>query len=491
MKKIKTDFLIVGSGFGAAAPALRLCKEGHKVLMIEKGKYIKGKEDFKQTQDPKYIQQYVKGLSGENINFTYAEGLGGGSGFYEMVSLRAPSMTFNQKMADGQALWPQSLDRKALDPWYDISEAMLNVSQVPIEKVPKSGVAFSMLMNNLGYSCDRARYAVVNCMGSGFCITGCVFGAKQSLHYNYIPQAQEHGLNIMSDVEAEEVLKLSGASIYNYAVNCVQDGAKIRIYAKSLILAAGTVGTAKLLLRSKKNLANISKQLGKNICFNGGVKVAGILPDDFIEGDMFSGMSHPGMISYQFLKQRGITVSSAKPLPIYLTGTNQFNIKGESRDKFWGSSNVKMMEKCRRKMIVLYALGYSPQTAEINIDGKGRIKPNLELTAALRRYYSDTKDLLHSIFERNNCKVLEDQSFDSDWKERGDIKFSTAHMTGSCRMGESIETGVVDMAGEVFNYPGMYITDGSTIPSSLAVNTSLTILANAERISDTIVRKYS
>ena len=32
-------------------------------------------------------------------------------------------------------------------------------------------------------------------------------------------------------------------------------------------------------------------------------------------------------------------------------------------------------------------------------------------------------------------------------------------------------------------YPGLYITDGSAIPSSLAVNTSLTILANAERIA--------
>jgi cholesterol oxidase len=49
---------------------------------------------------------------------------------------------------------------------------------------------------------------------------------------------------------------------------------------------------------------------------------------------------------------------------------------------------------------------------------------------------------------------------------------------------------VVDAAGEAFDYPGLYVTDGSVIPSSLAVNTSLTILANAERIAAGIARRY-
>jgi len=47
--------------------------------------------------------------------------------------------------------------------------------------------------------------------------------------------------------------------------------------------------------------------------------------------------------------------------------------------------------------------------------------------------------------------------------------------------------GVTRATGEVFDYPGMYVTDGSAIPSSLAVNTSLTILANAERIATGIL----
>jgi cholesterol oxidase len=49
---------------------------------------------------------------------------------------------------------------------------------------------------------------------------------------------------------------------------------------------------------------------------------------------------------------------------------------------------------------------------------------------------------------------------------------------------------VTDANGEVFDHPGLYVSDGAAIPSSLAVNTSLTILANAERVAAGILRRY-
>jgi len=58
-------------------------------------------------------------------------------------------------------------------------------------------------------------------------------------------------------------------------------------------------------------------------------------------------------------------------------------------------------------------------------------------------------------------------------------------------MGDSPRHGVVDSLGEVFNYPGLYATDDSAIPSSLAVNPYLTILANAERIGSFLSEWYS
>ena len=60
---------------------------------------------------------------------------------------------------------------------------------------------------------------------------------------------------------------------------------------------------------------------------------------------------------------------------------------------------------------------------------------------------------------------------------------TTAHVLGGCKMGNSIEDGVVNSQHQVFNYPGLYVCDGSVIPVNLGVNPSLTITALAERFS--------
>ena len=55
MKTISTDLLVIGSGFGGAAPALRFAKARLKTTVIEKGPDINPYTSFRQTQDPKYI----------------------------------------------------------------------------------------------------------------------------------------------------------------------------------------------------------------------------------------------------------------------------------------------------------------------------------------------------------------------------------------------------------------------------------------------------
>jgi cholesterol oxidase len=57
---------------------------------------------------------------------------------------------------------------------------------------------------------------------------------------------------------------------------------------------------------------------------------------------------------------------------------------------------------------------------------------------------------------------------------------TTAHILGGCPMGQTIESGVIDEQCKVFGYDGLYVVDGSAIPSNLGVNPSLTITALAE-----------
>jgi cholesterol oxidase len=54
-------------------------------------------------------------------------------------------------------------------------------------------------------------------------------------------------------------------------------------------------------------------------------------------------------------------------------------------------------------------------------------------------------------------------------------------------MAENKAKAMINPQGEVFGYPGMYITDGTAVPSSTGVNVGLTILANSERITHGLI----
>jgi choline dehydrogenase-like flavoprotein len=506
MKTLKTEVLIVGSGFGAAPPAFHFCERGYDVLLIEKGENINPGKDFRQSMDPRYLLKYIKSLKGEGVQLTFAEGLGGGSGFYEMVSFRAPSLVFDLRDDNGKKLWPSGLTRQNLDHYYNRAEKKLNVHQIDKDCIPKNGIVFCKLMKNLGYSVDRVNYSVKDCRGAGYCVAGCKFGSKQNIITTYLNKADQLGLKKLTNIQATRIIPLYTNGYdpaktnriqdvpYRYEVTAYSDILEeyITILTKILILAAGTVGTAVLLLNSKKYLGNVSTHIGRNINVNGSVKTLGILPEGFIEGDMFTGMSHPGVVSFEFLKSRGITISTSKPLVVDAVSTAHFRVEGDTREpSWWGAAHVDTMKKYRKRAFVLYALGLTTSCAELRKNGGNNYKPYLKIDDKFREYYNSTTELLHSIFRGNGASIVNLDFINGEGNEHEDIYISTAHMTGSCRMADTICEGVVSADGGMFNRAGIYITDGAVIPTSLAVNPYLTILANSERITDEITGMYT
>jgi len=63
----------------------------------------------------------------------------------------------------------------------------------------------------------------------------------------------------------------------------------------------------------------------------------------------------------------------------------------------------------------------------------------------------------------------------------------TPHPLGGCGMGETQLDGVVNHAGEVFNYRNLYVIDGAIVPEALGVNPSRTIAALAERAAEILI----
>jgi choline dehydrogenase-like flavoprotein len=491
MEPVLTDVLIVGSGFGAAPPALRLAEAGLRVTVLEKGPHIDAPRDFRQTQDPSYYWKYFHNVQGPNIGMTFIEAFGGASGFYEMVSLRAPAIAFRQCDSRGRPLWPTGLSRAVLDPYYDVAERMLNVHQIPVRDVPKTGLVFSKMMKTLGCTCDRAGYAIRGCLGSGFCVSGCIYGAKQSLHFNYLPRALQAGAQFLTGIEARQIRPLPHTPHpdgrlppYRYEVRGqeTETGENVRFQARVLVLGGGTLGTAKLLLSSRRWLPGLSDSVGSRIAFNGGVKAVGLLGPTWPDGDMFTGRSHPGVISYEFLESHGVTVQAAKPLPLQTLAAARITHPEGGTTAHWGEAHLRLMKSYRRRMIVIVALGLTPPTARLSLSGS-TVRLDLEITDELREYHRRTSDLLHSLYRRNGCEPLTVDFVDSSGVPREDVHFDTSHQVGSCAMADDPTHGALDESGEAFYLPGLYVSDGAAIPGSIAVSTSLTILANAERIT--------
>jgi len=67
----------------------------------------------------------------------------------------------------------------------------------------------------------------------------------------------------------------------------------------------------------------------------------------------------------------------------------------------------------------------------------------------------------------------------------------TVHPLGGCHLSETPERGVVSLDGQVHNYPGLYVADGSVIPSSIGFHPVMTISAIAERLAESVVSSFA
>jgi choline dehydrogenase-like flavoprotein len=72
-----------------------------------------------------------------------------------------------------------------------------------------------------------------------------------------------------------------------------------------------------------------------------------------------------------------------------------------------------------------------------------------------------------------------------------DFDLSAYHPLGTARMGRDPRSSVVGPDNQVHDTPGLYVSDGSVVPSSPAVNPQVTIMALATRAADKIAQAVS
>lgn len=523
----RVDVCIVGSGFGGSIAAWRLAElyratgRDPSIVVLERGGR-KGHRDFRQSMDVDHLSSVYNLIQGQGAQVVTADGVGGGSNLYLAASIRSPNETFERHdhhPDDGPSrrMWPRQISRGNLDPYYRRVEQALRVRRPSWNQVSKSGGLWAAALNDAGHTCDRVPLAIdfKRCVDAKWCHTGCVFGAKNSLITNYLPSAEQAGVQVRPWIQVSEVA-LSNARPYRYLVRgdhvdpeSKQPGAAMtEIEAKVVILAAGAMGTTPILMRSRQNgnLQGLSPHLGRHLGSNGD-HVAGVefnpkrvskvlgLPGykDFHKGKPITTMSYDWWVGKRGRRHDGTRFTLQE---IYLSQLTNFLYDDGRGDldepSFWGREKKRSISSWNTHIELLamvedtmdgsfYAVPPQGDFVRPNAGPVGFGLFNYEFSEQSLRVREAADEAMRSVVERKGLgrylKLTE---------TRGAY---VAHPLGGCRMAESAELGVVDHRCEVFGYEGLFCMDSSAIPTSLGVNPSLTISAVCERAASNLVAR--
>ncbi len=484
MKREHTDLLIIGSGFGGAVAARRLSGLG-RVLLLEKGGHWHP-DDFRQNGDPRYMADLFDLHTGTGVGILSGSGLGGSSLVYSQVSVRTPSEAFELRDQEGIRLWPEEYNRAALDPYYERVEKMLGVTQMrwDLPEDPKDrwklvsprDRVFARGLSRLGYTCDALPLALTDCTDCGWCSLGCRHGAKNSLDHNYLPEAAEQGVEIRVRSRATAIRQ--ERDHYVVRVANLKTGESHLVQTRRLILAAGAIGTAKLLLRARRagTLTRLSPHIGHHLSLNGDLGLGAIVPDHPTQS--YRGKID-GSITYQFWNE-GFTIQCVR-FPALVPALGLPSPYAARLGPLIGLEYKRRLPSLVHNHLPLGVLGLDDSEGSVRLGAGGisyvTYRPNQRTRAMWNRSIRAAREIAEDgLGGRLLSTPLESRS-----------PIGTVHPLGTCRMADDPSRGVVQPWGEVHGHPGLYCLDGSALPASLGVNTSLTVAAVVERACEQIL----
>jgi len=348
------------------------------------------------------------------------------------------------------------------------------------------------------------------CTFCGGCMIGCRENAKNTLPKNYLYFAEKNGVEIRPEAQVTEIGKVEDG---------VEDGARYRVryhnprrairaenaevYTTNVIVAAGVIGTLNLLLRCRDvfcTLPELSRRLGDNVRTNSEalLGVTDLNPaSNHTEGIAISTVFHADDVThiepfrfpegssfmYRLLGAPMIEAGKAGVayrlwLLLLAILRHPWSFIKSKVDPTWGrrtfgillmqTEDNLMRVKLSRSIRTLFRQGLTSD--------RGMEKP---VPAEIPIGHQVVREMAAKISGHPVGNIVE-----------GALNASmTAHILGGCPMGRNDEEGVVDNNLEVFNYPGLFIIDGSIIQANPGLNPSLTITAMAEYAMSSVPAK--
>lgn len=513
------DYIVIGSGFGGSVSAMRLAEKGYDVLVLEEGKWRDDK-DFPKTNNnpfrffwfPKiFCRGYQRIDFFRHLAVLGGCGVGGGSIIYANSLLTPEDKVFK---SDG---FPNGVDwNKELKPFYKTAAGMLGKTENTVrtgmddllkKAAEQRGRGETFHYVDIGVFFGEPEVTVpdpyfggkgperTGCNQCAGCMIGCRIGAKNSLAKNYLYFAQKFGAEIAPQMRVEDIIRKGD----EWQVVARKSTSPIslkthRFKAKNIIVAAGVIGTLKLMFNLKrKGRLDVSERLGCSVRSN---------------SESLLGARKPGR---GVNLAEGVAITSA----VYIDDSTHIQVvrypKGSNAmslistfltDKKKGiyrplSMFANTLLHPVKTFKVLNPVGWAKQTVillvmqtednRIRLIGKKRLLGGMKLKSRLEEgkkkvpvYIPQANEFAKEMAEKMDgipLSCVYEVFFDTPL---------TAHILGGCVLGSKTEDGVIDSEHKLFGYDNFYIIDASAIPANLGVNPALTISAMAERAIDKI-----
>jgi cholesterol oxidase len=519
MSQYDYDWIVVGSGFGGSVSALRLAEKGYKVAVLECGKRFTDKDFPKSTWDiRRYFWAPRLGLRGifrlttfKDVSVVSGSGVGGGSLGYANTLYVPPSKFFKDPQWGDLADWEAELA-----PHYAEAQRMLGVAEVqtndPADELLREygehiGVGDTYQKTPVGVYFGAPGKTVpdpffdgegpdrTGCSFCGRCMVGCPHGAKNTLVKNYLYLAEQRGVEVIPSRTVTEIRPLGAADgSEGYTVSSERSGVlpgrgRKTLRARGVIVAAGALGTNKLLQRCRLGgaLPRVSQRLGELVRTNSEMILAVTVPDDYPE-DLtrrvaISGSIYPDADTHIETVSYGNDGDSMSLLYTLLVGdgtrvTRPLKLLGQILRHPVRFAKVLRPKGWSRRTIILLVM----QT----LDNAIALRPKLRRSGNV--WLQTEQDP-----EKPNPTFIPVANDAAEWlaERTGGVAQSsmteallnvptTAHILGGAVIGHGPEDGVVDARQRVFGYENLLVCDGSAVPANVGVNPSLTITALAE-----------
>ncbi len=528
-RKARYDVIVVGSGYGGGVAASRLSRAGKGVAVLERGReFLTG--EFPSKFPELRGEMQVRGgrveigretalfdvRFGEDMHVLVGCGLGGGSLVNAGVALRPDPRVF----ADG--VWPGQLAQDGLlDEGFRRARSWLRPSSDPrasehskFKALAKAGQALGadpvapQIVVSFEDTVNAAGIAQPGCTRCGDCCGGCNVGAKNTVALTYLPDAVRHGAHVFTEVKVQFLARDPDGGWEVHVSRPGSDPSEATVMvADMIVLAAGTLGSTEVLLRSRARGLPLSDRLGERFSANGDIIAFGYganlpvnaigvgHPAKFIH-DVPVGASVSGQIeirdaddlSQELNIQEGVMPSALAPvLPVMfmpngrLLGAMQSLISGVYKGPF-------------ARMQTFFAVSHDTAAGRLALDGD---KFSLSWPGAKDEpVYRRLDEMLSRLVGALGGSYVKNPLAGTVMGHQP----ATAHPLGGCGMGNDRGSGVVNHKGQVFDgrsgagstavLDGLYVMDGSVIARSLGVNPLLTITALSERSMIHLAQDY-